>query len=106
MDRSKKLIPPSLLSFPIESRGRRKKLREVGAVAAICAACFSARAALAAWAAVAGPGAGLDVAGHPFVNVLYYSLTELAPSALVLFILRRLPPRRAAEGYTPIGGGE
>ena len=93
-----------LRRFPIESRGRRKKLREVGAVAAVCAACFSTRAALAAWAAAAGPGAGLDVAGHPGINGLYYGLTELAPSALVLFILRRLPPRRAAEGYTQISG--
>ncbi len=29
--------------FPIESRGRRKKLREVGLVTSICAGCFSFR---------------------------------------------------------------
>jgi hypothetical protein len=78
----------------------------VGAVAAVCAACFTARAALAAWAAAAGPGAGLDVAGHPALNAAYYASSELVPCALVLFILRRLPPARAGEGgaggYAPI----
>ncbi len=32
-----------LQRFPIESRGRRKKLREVGLVTSICAGCFSFR---------------------------------------------------------------
>jgi hypothetical protein len=32
-----------LQRFPIESRGRKKKLREVGMVTAICAACFTIR---------------------------------------------------------------
>lgn len=32
-----------LQRFPIESRGRKKKLREVGMVTTICAACFSLR---------------------------------------------------------------
>lgn len=32
-----------LQRFPIESRGRKKKLREVGMVTSICAACFSLR---------------------------------------------------------------
>ena len=32
-----------LQRFPIESRGRKKKLREVGLVTAICAACFTLR---------------------------------------------------------------
>lgn len=32
-----------LQRFPIESRGRRKKLREVGLVTTICAGCFSIR---------------------------------------------------------------
>lgn len=32
-----------LQRFPIESRGRQKKLREVGLVTSICAAAFSAR---------------------------------------------------------------
>lgn len=32
-----------LQRFPIESRGRRKKLREVGLVTSICAGCFTFR---------------------------------------------------------------
>ena len=32
-----------LRRFPIESRGRRKKLREVGCVTSICATCFTFR---------------------------------------------------------------
>jgi hypothetical protein len=34
-----------LRRFPIESRGRRKKLREVGLVTSICATCFFFRCA-------------------------------------------------------------
>ena len=34
-----------LRRFPIESRGRRKKLREVGLVTTICATCFLLRCA-------------------------------------------------------------
>lgn len=98
-----------LRRFPIESRGRQKKLREVGAVAATCAACFGARAAAAAWLAAASAeegsgsgGASLDVAGHGALNLFYYGVSELLPSALVLYILRRLPPKRAGDGYQQI----
>ena len=93
-----------LRRFPIESRGRQKKLREVGAVAATCALCFGCRAAAAAWLA-ADPkrgAASLDVAGHGGINLAYYGVSELLPSALVLYILRRLPPKRAGEGYQQI----
>ena len=37
-----------LRRFPIESRGRRKKLREVGCVTSICATCFTFRLFFAA----------------------------------------------------------
>ena len=48
----------------------------------------------------------LDVLGHPLLNVVYYSLVELLPTACVLYILRKLPPKRAAQqGYSTIGGG-
>ena len=33
---------------------------------------------------------------------VYYTLCELLPSALVLYILRKLPPRRAQQGYQQI----
>ncbi len=48
----------------------------------------------------------LDVTGHPLLNVLYYTLAEVLPSACVLFILRKLPPKRAAQqGYQQVRHG-
>ncbi len=88
--------------FPIESRGRRKKLREVGCVTAICAACFTLRAVIVAWSAFDAEDADLDVLDHPLLNVVYYTACELVPSALVLYILRKLPPRRSQQGYQQI----
>ena len=49
----------STCRFPIESRGRRKKLREVGCVTAICAACFTLRAVIVAWSAIDSEDADL-----------------------------------------------
>jgi len=104
-----------LQRFPIESRGRKKKLREVGLVTAICAACFSLRAVLVAAGALDAAELSLDVARHPLVNLLYYGLAELLPAACVLYILRKLPPKRQQQqgggggggGYEPIpSGGE
>lgn len=90
-----------LRRFPIESRGRRKKLREVGFVTAICATCFTLRALIVAWAAIDQDDADLDVLNHPLLNIVYYCGCELVPSALVLYILRKLPPKRAV-GYQQI----
>ena len=36
----------------------------------------------------------LDVLEHPVRNIVYYSVVEIIPSSLVLFILRKLPPKR------------
>jgi hypothetical protein len=36
----------------------------------------------------------LDVVTHPLLNMIYYGLAEIIPSAWVLFILRKLPPKR------------
>ncbi|KIZ07538.1 hypothetical protein MNEG_0427 [Monoraphidium neglectum] len=91
-----------LQRFPIESRGRKKKLREVGMVTTICAACFTLRAVLVALSAINEEELDLDVATHPLLNILYYGLAEIIPSAWVLFILRKLPPRRAPQGYQTI----
>jgi hypothetical protein len=44
----------------------------------------------------------VDMLGHPLLNVLYYAIAEIIPSACVLYILRKLPPKRAAQGYQPI----
>ncbi|XP_016545410.1 tobamovirus multiplication protein 1 isoform X2 [Capsicum annuum] len=64
-----------LRRFPIESKGRRKKLHEVGSVTAICFTCFLIRC---------------------------FVLVEILPSALVLYILRKLPPKRVSAQYHPI----
>uniref|UniRef100_A0A7S0R8K2 THH1/TOM1/TOM3 domain-containing protein n=1 Tax=Chlamydomonas leiostraca TaxID=1034604 RepID=A0A7S0R8K2_9CHLO len=91
-----------LQRFPIESRGRRKKLREVGLVTSICAGCFSVRALVVALSAFDRTNLELDLMGHPLLNLLYYSAVEVAPTACVLYILRKLPPKRATQGYTQI----
>lgn len=94
-----------LQRFPIESRGRRKKLQEVGLVTSICAGCFTVRAILVGFSAMDRQDLELDVSGHPILNALYYSLTEIIPTACVLYILRKLPPKRASlqnGGYQPI----
>ena len=91
-----------LRRFPIESRGRKKKLREVGFVTCICAACFTVRAVIIAWSAFDKEDADLDVMVHPLLNIVYYTVVELIPSALVLYILRKLPPKRAPQGYHQI----
>ncbi|XP_042978597.1 tobamovirus multiplication protein 1-like isoform X3 [Carya illinoinensis] len=90
-----------LRRFPIESRGRQKKLYEVGCVTGICCACFLIRCFVLALAAV-DKDADIDVLDHPILNLTYYMLVEIVPSALVLFILRKLPPRRVSEHYQPI----
>ncbi|KAK8607841.1 hypothetical protein V6N13_023290 [Hibiscus sabdariffa] len=72
-----------LRCFPIESKGRRKKLHEV---------------VLSAF----DSNASLDVLDHPVLNLIYYMLVEILPSALVLYILRRLPPNRISAQYHPI----
>ena len=63
----------------------------------ICAACFTARAAIVAWSALDREDADLDVWRHPLLDIIYYSLVEIVPSALVLFILRKLVGGPAAD---------
>ena len=93
-----------LRRFPIESKGRRKKLREVGAVTLVCGTCFSSRACVVAYAAFHRSfAARLDVMTHPVLNCFYYGAVEVLPAALVLYILRKLPPKRAV-GYAPVPG--
>jgi len=83
-----------LRRFPIERRGRRKKLRKVGMVTSICATCFLFRSMIVAWSTFDQGNADLDVLGHPVLNLVYYSGAEIIPSVLVLYILRKLPPKR------------
>lgn len=90
-----------LRRFPIESRGRQKKLNEVGFVTGICCTCFLIRCFVAALSAV-NKDVDVDVLNHPILNLIYYTLVEIVPSALVLFILRKLPPKRVSDQYHPI----
>ena len=43
----------------------------------------------------------LDVFGPPIYNFLYYSLTEIIPAILVLWVLRKMPARRAGANTNP-----
>lgn len=90
-----------LRRFPIESKGRRKKLREVGSVTAVCFTCFLIRCIMVAISAFDSE-ASLRVLDHPILDLIYYTLVEIIPSALVLFILRKLPPKRVSAQYHPI----
>ncbi|XP_047332452.1 tobamovirus multiplication protein 1-like [Impatiens glandulifera] len=90
-----------LRRFPFESKGRRKKLHEVGSVTAICFTCFLIRCFAVVLSAF-DEDASLDVLNHPILNFIYYMLVEILPSALVLFILRKLPPKRISAQYHPI----
>ncbi|KAL5773410.1 hypothetical protein ACOSP7_012999 [Xanthoceras sorbifolium] len=90
-----------LRRFPIESKGRRKKLHEVGSVTAICFTCFLIRCFVVVLSAF-DVDASLDVLDHPILNLIYYMLVEILPSALVLYILRKLPPKRISAQYHPI----
>ncbi|XP_042394954.1 tobamovirus multiplication protein 3-like [Zingiber officinale] len=87
-----------LQHFPVESRGRRKKLQEVGYVATICFLCFLVRCIMMCLNAY-DKDADLDVLDHPILNLTYYLLVEIVPSSLVLFILRKLPPKRATQHH-------
>ncbi|XP_071724427.1 tobamovirus multiplication protein 1-like [Rutidosis leptorrhynchoides] len=90
-----------LRRFPIESRGRQKKLYEVGCVTGICCSCFLTRC-IVVTLSVFNENSDLDVLDHPVLNFMYYALVEIVPSGLVLFILRKLPPKRVSDQYHPI----
>ncbi|OWM87747.1 tobamovirus multiplication protein 1-like [Punica granatum] len=90
-----------LRRFPIESRGRQKKLYEVGCVTGICCTCFLIRCLVVSISAF-NKNADVNTLDHPVLNLIYYTLVEVIPSALVLFILRKLPPRRVSDRYHPI----
>ncbi|KAL4348505.1 hypothetical protein GQ457_17G014960 [Hibiscus cannabinus] len=90
-----------LQRFPVESKGRRKKLQEVGYVTTICFSCFLVRCIMMCFNAF-DKAADLDVLDHPVLNLIYYLLVEILPSSLVLFILRKLPPKRGITQYHPI----
>ncbi|KAL8254333.1 hypothetical protein R6Q59_032554 [Mikania micrantha] len=87
-----------LQRFPVESKGRRKKLQEVGYVTSICFVCFLIRSVMMCFNAFQSV-ANLDLLEHPVLNFIYYLLVEILPSGLVLFILKKLPPKRGLNQY-------
>ncbi|KAK4761394.1 hypothetical protein SAY87_029278 [Trapa incisa] len=87
-----------LKRFPVESKGRSKKLQEVGYVTTICFSCFLVRCIMMCFNAF-DRAADLDLLDHPVLNYIYYVLVEILPSSLVLFILRKLPPKRGITQY-------
>ncbi|QCD83744.1 hypothetical protein DEO72_LG2g4091 [Vigna unguiculata] len=60
-----------LQRFPVESKGRRKKLQEVGYVTTICFSCFLIRCVMMCFNAF-DRAADLDVLDHPILNFIYY----------------------------------
>ncbi|KAJ8459689.1 hypothetical protein OPV22_032615 [Ensete ventricosum] len=74
---------------------------QVGYVTAICFTCFLVRCCVVGLSAF-DTDVSLDVLNHPILDLIYYTLTEILPSALVLYILRKLPPRRVSGQYYPI----
>ncbi|XP_074310956.1 tobamovirus multiplication protein 1-like [Silene latifolia] len=83
-----------LMRFPIESKGRKKKIYEVRSVTAICIVSFLIRCITAAKSAF-NADASLRVLDQPTAfDLVYYMLVEILPCALVLFILRKLPAKR------------
>ena len=83
-----------LKKFPPSAKGRRKKIAEVGVVTAVCTFCFVARSAAMIGDAIvlanrnSVSNSWLDSINHPVVDIAYYAVCELFPSALVLFVLR------------------
>ncbi|XP_071935252.1 tobamovirus multiplication protein 1-like isoform X5 [Coffea arabica] len=75
--------------------------RKVGYVTCICCACFLIRCVMDALSAF-DEDVDVDVLDHPVLNLFYYMMVEIVPSAIVLFILRKLPPRRVSDQYQSI----
>jgi hypothetical protein len=87
--------------FPIESPGRLNKLREVSTLTIVCSMSFIVRAILVTLSIIDTTDFKLDVTGHPLLDIVYYSCVEVLPSALVLFVLRKLPPKRTPVYTAP-----
>eukprot|EP00033_Pygsuia_biforma_P001048 GCRY01001194.1.p1 GENE.GCRY01001194.1~~GCRY01001194.1.p1 ORF type:complete len:300 (-),score=46.83 GCRY01001194.1:140-1039(-) len=82
------------------SEGRSSKLVEVGTVMAICSVSLFARGAVIVFFIFRKA----VVLSYVFVAV-YYVLIEIIPSMLVIFIFRRLPPKRGNDRAALIESG-
>eukprot|EP00128_Syssomonas_multiformis_P011880 Colp12_sorted_trinity150504_noHs@10712 len=86
-----------------DSSKRKRKMHEVGFVTGVCTICFILRAAMILVTAFVQM-TDIDC----IFMFCYYLFAELVPCVLVLFILRKLPPRQARrpplcmeEDHTP-----
>ncbi|XP_031105256.1 tobamovirus multiplication protein 1-like [Ipomoea triloba] len=87
--------------YPLEFRGKRRKTREIGCVTVICFSCFLVRCFMVA-ASGFNKNVAVDDVNHPVLSWVYYMTAEIVPSALVLYIQRRLPPRRLPADQIPL----
>lgn len=78
--------------FPEASVGRTKKLREIAAVTACCVSAFAARSVML-FLSARDTKYAVDIYASKTLNIAYYTSVEIVPSALVLYILRKLPPK-------------
>eukprot|EP00210_Caulerpa_lentillifera_P005310 g5073.t1 len=94
-----------LSKFPIASRGRKRKLQEVGGITIICSIAFIARSAFMFMFVLDDDDFDIDLLEDDFLNIIFYTICELIPTISVLFILRKLPPKRSkldSSIYAPI----
>jgi len=83
-----------LRRFPVElGVSRARKLREIGTVTVVCVTAFAARCGMLA-ASAQSTRFAVDVYASKTLNVSYYVAVEILPSVLVLWSLRKLPPKR------------
>ena len=84
-----------LREFPEGLTTRAKKIREIGSVTAVCVTAFAVRCVVLFLATGGEAKYAVDVYASKTMNVAYYVAVEILPSALVLYVLRKLPPKRA-----------
>jgi hypothetical protein len=81
-----------LKSNPIRSQGRTAKLREVGSITPICATSFTLRALMRLLMALV-PVYDLGLQKQWWYVLIFYVVSEVLPALLVLYVLRKMPPR-------------
>ncbi|KAH7282564.1 hypothetical protein KP509_35G036800 [Ceratopteris richardii] len=65
-----------LREFPAESKGRQKKLREIGSITVICFSCFLIRTIALAISAC-NEIADVNMLSHPVLNLCYYMVIKM-----------------------------
>ena len=93
------LLFSMLYRFPIESKGRQKKLQEVGTVSVVCALTFAIKSAICA---LKYSVYKLNPFREPYATVAFIVIGSMIPAIFVLVMLRKLPPKKATSGYQPI----